>query len=69
MLHSYSIVLQKRHGKLSRTKVGHHTSFYGIDIFHCTVELKNEQWKCGMCSEIKYTDMIMCDDCTTWFHW
>ena len=25
------------------------------------MKLKKEEWKCGMCSEITHTNMVMCD--------
>ena len=28
---------------------------------YITVKLKKEEWKCGMCSEITHTNMVMCD--------
>ena len=33
------------------------------------VESMREKWKCHKCTDITYSDMVMCNHCQTWFHW
>ena len=39
-----------------------------VDILN---KVKNlcKDWQCGACETVKYTDMIECDQCLSWFHW